>query len=159
MLTEPPLMVENSRQKVILAVVGIVLALVFAFIAVYSIRMSDPYIRDVLKLDGSHRQSLTATQHQRSQPKQCSSSQANGLARMLHSFRLILVSEIIDSHTSRSRRSRHNSGIGCCEIAVDGLVAPVLVLDFLPQFAQSAYVANRGSLCLLVRDRLMRGMP
>ena len=53
MLTEPPLMVENSRQKVILAVVGIVLALVFAFIAVYSIRMSDPYVRDVLKLDGS----------------------------------------------------------------------------------------------------------
>lgn len=53
MLTESPSKVDGNRPKNYLSILGIILGVLLVVIAVYAIRMADPYVRDVLKLDGS----------------------------------------------------------------------------------------------------------
>ncbi len=53
MLSEPPLKVDNDRPRRLLSIIGVVLGILLVLVAVYAIRMADPYVRDVLKLDGS----------------------------------------------------------------------------------------------------------
>ncbi|MCM1982260.1 c-type cytochrome [Lyngbya confervoides] len=52
MITEPPQTLKTGRLRVILAVLGTVIGVLFLVGGVYAIRMSDPYVRDVLATPG-----------------------------------------------------------------------------------------------------------
>ena len=54
MFTEPPLEeMEPSRRISLPAIIGVLLGILLCVIAIYSIRMADPYVRDVLHLKGN----------------------------------------------------------------------------------------------------------
>lgn len=53
MFTEPPVEIETDRQISLPAIIGVVLGILLCVGAIYAIRMSDPYVRDVLHQNGS----------------------------------------------------------------------------------------------------------
>ena len=53
MLTEPPLKAESNRPIRYLSIIGVILGVLLVVVAVYAIRMSDPYVRDVFQLNGN----------------------------------------------------------------------------------------------------------
>ena len=53
MFTESPVSTDTDRKISIPAILGVVLGILLCIVAIYSIRMADPYVRDVLHHDGN----------------------------------------------------------------------------------------------------------
>lgn len=53
MFTDPPVQVDTDRRISLPSILGVVLGILLCVVAIYAIRMSDPYVRDVLHLNGS----------------------------------------------------------------------------------------------------------
>ena len=52
MFTDPSVQVDTDRRISLSAILGVVLGIFLCVVAIYAIRMSDPYVREVLHLEG-----------------------------------------------------------------------------------------------------------